>query len=263
MNKFFIIGLPRTGTTAIAKTLNSYDNIYLYSKSAEDYKDSESELFEPFALGNLKVELDWQNKLENVVEVEFKSKYNGFKLIPGDVVYAGDLIRDYNYDPLIVIRKNIWKSLFSKIGAVYISNDEKTIDAYTKSSKNTKADFSNFRHFLPRFIFFLKQYIKLMYEVETKFQTSIDKIYFEDFIKPNKTYENINNYFGQEIIFNLNYNDDYNVVDQYLTDANWTEEQYKILANEVNATVQRFDIMENKKAPLYLKEILLDNPFVK
>ena len=102
-----------------------------------------------------------------------------------------------------------------------------------------------------------------MYEVETKFQTSIDKIYFEDFIKPNKTYEKINNYFGQEIIFNLNYNDDYNVVDQYLTDANWTEEQYKILANEVNATVQRFDIMENKKAPLYLKEILLDNPFVK
>ena len=86
---------------------------------------------------------DRQNKLENVVEVEFKSKYNGFKLIPGDVVYAGDLIRDYNYDPLIVIRKNIWKSLFSKIGAVYISNDEKTIDAYTKSSKNTKTKRDN------------------------------------------------------------------------------------------------------------------------
>ena len=73
MNKFFIIGLPRTGTTAIAKTLNNYDNIYLYSKPAEEYKDNESELFEPFALTNLKVELDWQNKLENIVEVEFKS----------------------------------------------------------------------------------------------------------------------------------------------------------------------------------------------
>ena len=144
-----------------------------------------------------------------------------------------------------------------------MANNEKTIDAYTQSSKNTKADFSNFRHFLPRFLFFLPTYIKLMYEAETKFQNYIDKIYFEDFIVPNKSYEKINNYFGQEIIFNLNYNDDYNVIDQYLTDANWTEEQYKILADQVDATVQRFDIIENKKVPLYLKEILLDNPFVR
>ena len=261
MNKFFIIGLPRTGTTAIAKTLNSYDNIYLYNKQVEEHKDNESELFEPFALTNIKVELDWEHKLKNIIEPTYNKTYNGFKIIPGDVVYAGDLTRDHNYDPLVVIRKDIWKSIFSKIGATYVSNTTKTIDAYVESSRSNNADFSNFRHFTPRFIFFLSLYIKLIYDIETKFRTYIDKIYFEDFIKPNTSYEKINEYFDQEIIFNLNYNNDYNVIEEYLKDANWTDEQYKILAEAIDATIQKFNIMDNNKVPPYLKDILANNPF--
>ena len=43
-----------------------------------------------------------------------------------------------------------------------------------------------------------------MYDIETKFDTYIDKIYFEDFIKSNTSYKKINEYFNQEINFNLN-----------------------------------------------------------
>ena len=84
---------------------SNYDNIYIYKKISAEVKDNETELFEPFATFNSKIELDWQSKLAEV-EKQYVSKYNGFKLITGDIVHPVYLVKDYGYRPIIIIRKN-------------------------------------------------------------------------------------------------------------------------------------------------------------
>ena len=152
MNKFFIFGAPRTGTTALAKTLDNYNDIYMYRKISDQVKDNETELFEPFATFNSKIELDWEEKLAKV-EKQYVSKYNGFKLITGDTVHPVYLVKDYGYDPIIIIRKNIWKALFSKLAAIYsANNNNNSIDVYANSSKDLEPNFNNIRHFIPRLL---------------------------------------------------------------------------------------------------------------
>jgi len=261
MNKFFILGAPRTGTTALAKTLNSYDDIYIYKKISNEVKDNETELFEPFATFGSKIELDWEEKL-NKVENEYNSKYNGFKLITGDTVHPLYLIYNHGYKSIVIIRKNIWKSLFSKIAAIYEASKENTnsIDVYSNSSKDLKVNFSDVRAFVPRLMFYLHHIVKITYELENSI-SYIDKIYFEDMIQKNKTYENLNSYFDQEIIFNLNYNDNFDIRKQYLESNNWREEYYKILEDEINGFVKKIDFT-NKKIPQYLEECLVNHPFL-
>ena len=261
MNKFFILGAPRTGTTALANTLDNCNNIYMYRKISEEVKDNETELFEPFATFNSKIDLDWQSKLAEV-EKQYVSKYNGFKLITGDtVVHPVYLVKNYGYDPIIIIRKNIWQALFSKIAATYAANnDENSIDIYANSSKNLAHDFSNIRPFIPRLMFFLHQIVKITYELENSI-SCIDKIYFEDMIQKNKTYEKLNNYFDQEIIFNLNYNNNFDVKKQYLESSNWREEHYKMLEDQINGFVKKIDF-SSKKIPQYLEEALVNHPFL-
>jgi len=260
MNKFFILGAPRTGTTALAKTFNNYDDIYIYKKISDEVKDNETELFEPFATFNSKIELDWQSKLAEV-EKQYVSKYNGFKLITGDIVHPVYLVKDYGYRPIIIIRKNIWKALFSKLAAIYsANNNNNSIDVYANSSKDLAPNFSNIRNFIPRLMFYLHHNVKITYELENSI-SYIDKIYFEDMIQKNKTYEKLNDYFDQEIIFNLNYNDNFDIKQQYLESNNWKEEYYKILEDQINGFVKKIDFT-NKKIPKYLEEILVDHPFL-
>jgi len=260
MNKFFIYGAPRTGTTALAKTLNESDDIFMYRKISNEVKDNETDLFEPFATFNSKIELDWQEKLAKI-EKQYVGKYNGFKLITGDTVHPIHLVNDHGYDPIIIIRKNIWKSLFSKIAATYAANNnENSIDIYANSSKNLAHDFSIIRPFIPRLMFFLHQIVKITYELENSI-SCIDKIYFEDMIQKDKTYEKLNNYFDQEIIFNLNYNNNFDVKKQYLESSNWTEENYKMLETQINEFVKKIDF-SSKKIPQYLEEALVNHPFL-
>ena len=260
MNKFFILGAPRTGTTALAKTLNSYDNIYIYKKISAEIKDNETELYEPFATFSSKIELDWQSKLAEV-EKHYVSKYNGFKLITGDMVHPVYLVKDHGYRPIIIIRKNIWQALFSKIAAIYAANNNgNSIDIYANSSKDLAHDFSNIRAFIPRLMFFLHQIVKITYDLENSI-SCIDKIYFEDMIQKNKTYEKLNDYFDQEIIFNLNYNNNFDIKKQYLESSNWQEEYYKILEDQINGFVEKINF-SSKKIPQYLEEALVNHPFL-
>ena len=259
MNKFFIYGMPRTGTTALAKTLNESDDIFMYRKISDKVKDNETELFEPFAAFSSKIELDWREKLAKI-EKQYVSKYNGFKLVPGDTVHPIHLVKDHGYDPIIIIRKNIWKSIFSKIAAMYESHKEHTtsIDIYANSSKDLEPNFSNITNFAPRLMYYLHIYVKSTYELEQSY-TCIDKIYFEDMIQENKTYDKLNNYFGQEIVFNLNYDDNFDVKKQYLDD--WKEEHYKILQDQISYFLTKIDFT-NKKIPQYLEETLVNHPFL-
>ena len=109
-------------------------------------------------------------------------------------------------------------------------------------------------------MYYLHSYVKLTYELENS-STYIDKIYFEDMIQENKTYEKLNNYFDQEIVFNLNYNDSFDVKQQYLETNDWTEEYYKILEDQINGFVKKVDFT-SKKVPQYLEEILINHPFL-
>ena len=264
-NKFFILGLPRSGTTAIANTLSD-NNIYMYSsEKVEGIVDNESYLFEPFALANRKVVLDWKHKLHYTIEPKFKKEYNGFKVILGDQVNIHSLSQDFNYRPLIVIRKDIWKVIFSKIAASYATHEETgPIGVYLQSSRTAKADFTKFLPTIPRLEFFLGNMIKAIYELEneTYMLDPIDIIYFEDFIKPNTTYNKINKYFGKEITFNLNYNDEFNDISEYLSEAGWTSNQYKYLASRIDTMVERFSIKDDAKIPKWLKETLINHPFI-
>lgn len=265
-NKFFILGLPRSGTTAVAKTLNSYDNVHMHStKKVEGVVDNESYLFEPFALANSKVVLDWRHKLQYTIEPKFKKDYNGFKIILGDQVNIRSLAQDFNYRPLIVIRKDIWKVIFSKIAASYATHEETgAIGTYLQSSRTANADFTKFRPTVPRLEFFLGTFIKAIYELEneTYILDPIDIIYFEDFIKPDTTYNKINKYFEKEITFNLNYNDEFDVINEYLSEAGWTSNQYKYLASRIDAMIERYSIKEDPKIPEWLKETLINHPFI-
>mgnify|MGYP007000234447 len=89
-------------------------------------------------------------------------KYNGFKLITGDTVHPLYLIYNHGYKSIIIIRKNIWKSLFSKIAAIYEASKEHTnsIDVYSNSSKDLKVNFSDVRAFIPRLMFYLHLIVK-------------------------------------------------------------------------------------------------------
>ena len=76
-NKFFILGFPRSGTTAIANTLTSCEDICVYSSEKLDgIITQESHFFEPFVST-----LDWESKLTNTIESTYYKKYNGIKII--------------------------------------------------------------------------------------------------------------------------------------------------------------------------------------
>jgi len=270
-NKFFILGLPRSGTTAIARTLTACKDICVYSSEKVDGKiTNESHFFEPFALNGATVTLDWESKLTNTIESTYHKKYNGIKTISGDHIQIHDLVHTHNYRPLVTIRKDIWKTIFSKIAAAYalqekqISGDATGDVPYLQSSRNINANFDNFNQFVPRLEFFLASFIKTTYDFENRVRDTlnpIDIIYFEDFVKPNATYEKINEYFDQEIIFNLDYNDTFDVVDEYLADANWTSNQYAYLSDRIENHIEKFQLTKDSKVPQYLKDALLNHPF--
>jgi len=265
-NKFFILGFPRSGTTAIANTLTSSEDICVYSSEKLDgIITQESHFFEPFVST-----LDWESKLTNTIESTYYKKYNGIKIIFGDCVLIHELVQNYNYRPLVTIRKDIWKTIFSKIAAGYSlavkqnSGKDSHNNPYLQSSRNINANFCNFNAFVPRLEFFLGSFTKAIYDYENRIRDKfnpIDIIYFEDFVKPNATYEKINEYFDQEIIFNLDYNDTFDVVDEYLADANWTSNQYAYLSDRIENHIEKFQLTKDSKVPQYLKDALLNHPF--
>ena len=71
----------------------------------------------------------------------------------------------------------------------------------------------------------------------------------------------INDYFDQEIIFNLNYNNNFDIKKQYLESSNWQEEYYKILEDQINGFVEKINF-SSKKIPQYLEEALVNHPFL-
>jgi len=203
MNKFVITGIPRSGTTVFARTLSKIDNIHV----ANDQHD----FYEPFKIMSNSLDL---NPLPRLKELEdnCRSNYFGFKSFPGDLLDLTKLILNDRYKTFAVIRKDIWKSIFSHAIArtkLFRDNDNTAFKGSSKLYTETLSA-SSISELPPPLLrmfqdsFFAR--IKHAYEFETQYENT-DVIYFEDLIKPNASFECVNNYFNKEVIFNLDYDD--------------------------------------------------------
>ena len=241
MNKFFITGIPRSGTTVLTKTLSRLGNVYVYKNN--------NEFFEPFGQGSTKQYLDpYQPLIE--AEEQCNSKYFGFKCFIGDTVDIKKLNQELGYKPFVIIRKDIWKAVFSHYVAKTASFREK-INIFDRSSTlhPNKDIINNTNELRPGEANFLKlsyfKTLKACYDFETQWK-NIDIIYFEDLIKPNASFDCLNEYFGQKIIFNLDY-DDSHEINSYI--LNWSTSVLNALSNDlINTAV----IPDN--CPDYIKE---------
>ena len=202
MNKFLITGLPRSGTTIFARTLSQLDNVHM--------ANDEHDFFEPFKLLSKSLDLNSLPKLKEL-EDSCKLNYFGFKCFPGDLLDL-TMLRFDGYKTFAVIRKDIWKSIFSHaIARTKLFRDNDGSAFGTSSKLHTQLLSASTIKELPtpllrmfRDSFFAR--IKEAYEFETQ-HTNTDVIYFEDLIKPNASVDCVNNYFNKEVIFNLDYDD--------------------------------------------------------
>lgn len=201
MNKFLITGLPRSGTTIFARTLSHLDDISL-ANDAQNF-------FEPFKIMSKRRELNPLPRLNNL-ENSCKSKYFGFKCFTGDLLNLTNLSND-GYKTFAIIRKDIWKSIFSHAVArteLYVNNSNVFAGSSTLHTQDLVATSIHemppplMRMFQDSFFNRVKQ----AYDFETYWK-DIDIIYFEDLIKPNASFDCVNKYFNKEVIFNLDYDD--------------------------------------------------------
>lgn len=242
MNKFLITGIPRSGTTALIKTLSKIDDVFMYSGDNNPF-------FEPFSLGNKTQYLNPYQLIEEA-ESNCNSKYFGFKCFNELVIDINKLNEHMNYKTFAIIRKDIWKSVFSH----HIAKTKwfkENIDIFHSSSTlhAEKTIINNIKDLHPaearnlKLSYFTR--IKECYDFETQWK-NIDIIYFEDLIKPNASFDCLNEYFGQTITFNLNYDDSHDVEGYF---SNWNLDVLRSLSKDVEATVS----IPND-CPSYIKE---------
>lgn len=200
MNKFLITGMPRSGTTVLINTLGKLDDVFVYSDSKG--------FGEPFKVMNKTLELNPYIRLDSV-EKECDSKYFGFKVFPNDLVNIEYLHNVKQYKTFVIIRKDIWKAIFSHALAkqtLFINNLDIFAGSSTLHPHDSKYDKLSdippvlLREFKGAFFHRVKQ----CYEFETRWK-NINIIYFEDLIKPDASFGCLNEYFNKDIVFNLNY----------------------------------------------------------
>lgn len=228
MNKFLISGLPRSGTTVFAKTISHLDDVSL-ANDAQGF-------FEPFKIMSKNRELNPIPRLKNL-ENNCKLDYFGFKCFPGDLLNLTNLSNS-GYKTFAIIRKDIWKSIFSHAVAkteLFVNN----ANVFSKSSTLHAQDLeiNSIKEMPPPLLrmfqdsFFDR--IKQAYDFE-KHWNDIDIIYFEDLIKPDASFECVNKYFNKEIIFNLDYNDDSDIEAYY---PNINPKVFKFISSHIINTV--------------------------
>lgn len=201
MNKFIVTGIPRAGTTVFCKTLDTIENIKILHKNHFFYEPFSIGYEGKYSLNPEKELLEEENKCEE--------NYFGFK-----VFREGFLTPDYlinqGYRPIVLIRKNLWKSVIS--GFIQLAQASHRQDP-TYSSKNTPwtESYKTIQDIPPfmrtRFVSSFGNRLMTCYRAERIWKNNIDIIYFEDLIKKDATFKKLNNYFKKEIVFNLNYDD--------------------------------------------------------
>lgn len=199
LNKFVLTGMPRSGTTYFLQEIDKLENVSIPKVNFH---------YEPFATLNINFILNYEDNIERLTE-SVDTDYFGFKIFAANATNYCRLVDD-DFKFIILLRKNFWKTFGSAITARQNSD-------YIGSSKKYVLNDNDDKHFVQSMenavITMLQQY----YDYETYWRNhpnTLGVFYFEDLIKPNASFELLNDYFKQKIVFNANYDDSFSA-DKY------------------------------------------------
>lgn len=180
MKKFVVTGTPRSGTTFLCDRIAKLDNVYM----------NESSNYEPFIYGsNILDEAKYLYDLEK----NHPDKIVGFKAFLGDSFFLQDHMK--SYDPIVIIRRDVSKVFLSQLILGKKGADKNF------SSKNRKGIESV--EFNRRSLQFNAKTLLKWYYYGELIPAKV-KLYFEDILE-GKTYPELDEYFGNKIDLNTNY----------------------------------------------------------
>jgi hypothetical protein len=238
MNKstnFIILGTPRSGTTFFCETLNQQSNIWI-----PEFTNSE-----PFNPANviqisstIQTNLFDQNAIiEKLIDTKNKRnvEYFGFKTFLSWHNDISSVIDRHQLSIFLILRKNIWKVLASMLIAI----DNKDFQGSSKRFEPFYYDGSNREQ--RRIFTIFNNLCRDYWWSENVFHNHanlIEKIYLEDLIENNISFEKVNNYFKKEIQFSANYTED--SIDEYVKNF---EELKKFILEKVHLSKYHFSAL--------------------
>jgi hypothetical protein len=205
---FVVTGTPRSGTTFFCNTLKTYPHVWIPEFSNID----NAEPFNPVNTVEVSNTLQLPVFDQNLVIQQLlqdkstvNAEYFGFKTFLSYHNNMSSLIDHNQLDVFVILRKNIW----SVLASLLLAQDNKDYNGSSKRFSPFYYDGSNReeRRIFTMFYSLCKDYW-YSENVWHSHPRLVEKIYFEDLIKPNVSFKKINNYFGQEIDFFANYTDD-------------------------------------------------------
>lgn len=203
MNKnFIIVGTPRSGTTFLCDILSQLQGVWM-----PRYPNYEP--FNPTVLMKVSVDLNSDIFDHDAIVKKFISmknqkqcEYFGFKTFTGFHSDFKQLIRDNDLDVVIMLRKDFWKVVGSKLVAIdngnYIGTSKRFKPFVFDKSIREKRRIKTFFNHLCRAYWLLENRMNDL--------KIIDKVYFEDLII-DPVRPKINEYFNRELKFDTGYND--------------------------------------------------------
>lgn len=215
---FVVTGTPRSGTTFFCNTLAGHADIWIPRFSDLD----NAEPFNPINTIEVSNALqlpmfDHNFVVQKLIELQQQNRteFLGFKTFLAYHNNMLSLIEQTQLDVIVLLRKNIWLALASLLLAQDnkdYNGSSKRFHAYTYDGSNREQ-----RRIFTMFYSLCKDYW-FSENVWHGHSRLIEKIYFEDLIKPNATFAKINAYFGRNITFEANYQDD--GIETYFTNFN-------------------------------------------
>ena len=245
MNDFFgVLGLPRSCTTYLCRTLD--DNLNIFIPKMNQYEPINWNNLEPSSLlfKNIFEPIEVLKKIKIQGDKE-GAKFTGVKLLPHNLQY--DLVRNSKISTIVILRKNIWKVIGSTLIAARDNNWSSTSKIadpvyYNMNNPFNKALLKKFFNELVNWIYYCEKKVALS-------DKHVCTLYFEDFIINNKV-DAINNYFSYEYFFNASYDDSHHAGEYILN----IEELGKFIEHFVNSAKEHFSNLPDWALESILKD---------
>ena len=205
---FVVTGTPRSGTTFFCNYLRNYPQIWFPRFSNNDNVEPFNPVNLPVVSNSLNVAMfDQDLVMQKLFERKATSglEYFGFKTFLSFHGNMLSLIEHNQLDVFVVLRKNIWMVM----GSLLLAHDNQNYQGSSKRFSKFHYDGSakEERQILTMFHTLCRDYW-YSENIWCNHPRFVEKIYFEDLIKPNASFEKLNCYFDQEINFLANYTDE-------------------------------------------------------